>query len=173
MTFSVDPSSGALRYDEPRSAPLRVTLAVVAILAIASSGIFVFVAQSMGDVSTWAKVGGLLASIVSMVAFLAFGAYCLRLALWMPRHLVSIDTASRQLVWIALSPLGGRRTSIHRFDTLSSIGILERRSDENPTTFTIAIGTETHGRLDMGVFNQRSDAEAMLRRVRTALGMDS
>jgi len=170
MSFSFVQSGGVLRYEEGGSAGLRVTATIAGLLAIAFSWVFVDIAMSMGDLSTPAKIGGLLASIASIIVFLGFGAYCLKLALFTPRQVVTIDSERRRLVLTAESPARGRRESVHAFEELSTIDIGEQRSDEGPTTFTILIGTGAKSRLEMGVFDDRAQARAALRQVADALG---
>jgi hypothetical protein len=112
----------------------------------------------------------LVASILSIAAFLGFGGYCLKLALFTPRQTVTIDTERGQLVRTAESPARGRLQSVHAFEDLSTLDIGEQPSDDGPTTFTLVIGTGAKGRLEMGVFDSRAQARSALLQVAAALG---
>ncbi|BCM24767.1 hypothetical protein ZMTM_10260 [Methyloradius palustris] len=143
---------------------------VVGLAAIACSYIFIEIIQSMGQIVGAAKIGGLAASILSIIAFWLFGGYCLRMGLLIPRQTVIFDKVHRQMVYIARTPLLGVREIKYEFDAISKIEVVANVSEDDDTSYSVVVAVLPAKSIVMGVFHDQAQAENTLHQIRQAVG---
>ncbi|MDI1362269.1 hypothetical protein [Methylotenera sp.] len=169
--FAFTPSENQLCYKElANMTVLRTMFVVVGLAAIAWSYVFVDIIYSMGQIVGAAKIGGLIASILSIIAFWMFGGYCLKQGLLLPRQTVVFDKGNRQIVYISHTPLLGIKERKYEFSAITNIKILENLSEDEATTYSLVMSVLPAKSIVMGVFHDHAQAENSLQDVRQAVG---
>jgi len=152
MSFSFTETQDGLLYEEQGSnVALRISAAIAGAIALLSSLIFFEIVRQMGALDTPAKLGGLLASVIGILAFWAFGAYCFKIAFFIPMQAVRFHRASRYLIYVRRAPLKTRETR-HDF---TSVDIVSQTDEDRTETFTIAVILKNNQTIEMGVYQSR------------------
>ena len=160
MAFSFTETQDGLLYEEQGSnAALRTYAAIAGAIALLSSLIFFEIVRQMGALDTPAKLGGLLASVISTLAFWAFGAYCFKIAFYIPMQTVHFHCNSGHFTYLRRAPLKTRETS-HDFIEITSVEIISQIDEDRKETFTIAVILNNHQQIEMGVYQSREPAAA-------------
>ena len=152
MSFSFTETQDGLLYEEQGSnVALRTSAAIAGAIALLSSLMFFEIVKQMGALDTPAKLGGLLASVIGILAFWAFGAYCFKIAFFIPMQAVRFHRASRYLIYVRRAPLKTRETR-HDF---TSVDIVSQTDEDRTETFTIAVILKNNQTIEMGVYQSR------------------
>lgn len=171
MAFSFTDAGDALLYEESGSAAgLRITAAVAGVIAFAASFIFIWmITQGTGVPDSAAKVGGLVASLAALLAFWAFGGYCLHIALFIPQQQVRFDRGEQRIMLTTRSPARGSRSSRHAFAEVSSIEVAKNVSSDGDPSFELVLTILASKTMRIGSFAERDDADARLRQIEQML----
>ncbi|RZJ09586.1 MAG: hypothetical protein EOO54_22070 [Haliea sp.] len=162
MGSSFTTTSEGVVYQERRTALLRAFIAAVGLTAVLASLVFVALMRRAGWPATGAQWGGMAASLLGIVAFCGFGAYCLRMAWHLTRQKMMFDGRQQLLLVDTQSMAAGRRQLILPFSDITGLAILEHRPEDGAPTFAIAASLHDGSTLAMGAFNQRSKAQQQL-----------
>ena len=158
MSFSFTETQDGLVYEEQGSnVALRISAAIAGAIALLSSLMFFEIVRQMGALDTPAKLGGLLASVIGILAFWAFGAYCFKIAFFIPMQAVRFHRASRYLIYVRRAPLKTRETR-HAFSEITSVDIVSQIDEDRTETFTIAVILKNNQTIEMGVYQSREPA---------------
>lgn len=171
--FSFTDTADGLRYDETRgNGTWRTAFGIAGALALLGSGIFIFLlSQATGPLDA-ARVGGIAASVLGLLAFWAFGLFCLYVALIAPQQTLLFDRARGRIVRTQTAPLRGlRRPPVHiPCEDVVELRVYEQRWSEDPSSFGVEVQLKHARPLRLGSFDDRATAAAHVERLRTALG---
>ncbi|MET0519784.1 MAG: hypothetical protein ABW005_13255 [Burkholderiaceae bacterium] len=182
MAFSFTESQEQLRYEEQGNDALpRAIFAVIGLAAVASSYLFIELIATMGQANT-PRIANLLASVLALVAFGLFGAYCLKLAIPVPRQALIFDKVRKQLIDRARMPVLGTRERAYGFEAISSIQLIRRPAEagdagsafgvgaDGPAWFTVKLALACGESLLMGDFEDPQEATRHLQQICRAVG---
>ncbi|CAN5282390.1 hypothetical protein BH09PSE6_BH09PSE6_11890 [soil metagenome] len=149
-----------LVYQEHGSATaLRIVAVVFGIGSFAASSIFVGMIRGMDEPVFAAKIGSLIASLIAMAAFWAFGGYCLWLGLLVPKQRIVFDGAARRFEYLATAPARSGRPTLHDFDDVAETAVVEQRHADDKPTFAVTL-TMAGGRcFVLGGWTERAAAQ--------------
>ena len=158
MSFSFTETQDGLLYEEQGSnLGLRTSAAIAGAIALLSSLIFFEIVRQMGALHTPAKLGGLLASVIGILAFWAFGAYCFKIAFFIPMQAVHFHCNSRHLTYLRRAPLKTRETR-HDFSEVVRVDIVSQIDEDRTEIFTIAVILKNNQTIEMGVYQSHETA---------------
>lgn len=173
MGFTFTNTADGLRYDEARgNGTWRTAFGVAGTLALLGSGIFIVLLSGTTGPLDAARIGGIAASVLGLLAFWAFGGFCLYVALIAPRQTLLFDRARGRIVRTQTAPLRGRRRPpVHiPYADIVDLQVYEQRWSEDPSTFGVQIQLKHARSLKLGSFDDRATAAAHVERLRVALG---
>ena len=168
MGFSFTEKDGGLLYEEQRAPLLRVFVSAFGLFMIAFSAIFIYLIFQMGEINTAAKLGGVVASVVGLVAFILFGGYCLKLALLTPTQTLFFNTKLQQIDYTTHAP-AQQTTKIYTFDKIATIEAIKHVPEDGPATFSIVIILSTGDKIYIASFDNRDEANNRIERLKVLL----
>jgi len=155
MSFSFTETQDGLLYEEQGSnVGLRTSAAIAGAIALLSSLMFLEIVRQMGALDTPAKLGALLASVLGILAFWAFGAYCFKIAFFIPMQAVRFHRDSHHLIYVRRTPLKTRETH-HDFSEITSVDIVSQLDEDRTETFTISVMLSNTQKIEMGIYQRR------------------
>lgn len=173
MANSFSDSTEGLRYEETgRTAGVRTLFGVAGALALLSSSVFVVLLRGATGPFDAARVGGVAASLLGLVAFWAFGLFCLYIGLLAPQQSIVFDRGRGLMVRTRTAPLLPRNRPADPipFSEVTGLRVREHPGNEGPSTFSVEIGLGRSRPLSLGLFDDHATAAVQLERVREALG---
>ena len=158
MSFSFTETQDGLLYEEQGSnLGLRTSAAIAGAIALLSSLFFFEIVRQMGALHTPAKLGGLLASVIGVLAFWAFSAYCFKIALFIPMQAVRFHHNGRHLTYLRRTPLKTREKR-YEFSEVTSVDIVLKIDEDRTETFAIAVSLNGAQTIEMGVYQSPEPA---------------
>lgn len=170
MSFTFSQTNDTVLYEERIPALLRGFIASVGIVMIAASYVFVEIIAKTGTLDTPAKIGGLLASIVGITAFVLFGGFLFKIALFASGQTVLFDKKIGQIVYTSRAPLSLCKQKTYPMSTVFQVEITEYVHDDSSPTFEVTLSLATGDTIRMGSFNLRSEAVPQLRQIQQCVG---
>lgn len=172
--FTFTETRDALIYEEHGSQRgVRIAAMIAGVLAFSFSPFFAWLAFDMRPIDTAAKVGGVVASVVGILAFVGFGAFCLRIALFLPMQAVRLEHAGRGLVRTTRAPATGVCEHVHASEAIRTVELRAHDPEDGPRTFAIVIALASAPAIEMGAFTDKVEARRVLVVWRSRLGFDT
>ena len=169
MAFSFTETDDGLLYQEQRMPLLRIFISAFGLFMIAFSYVFVELIFQIGTIDTTAKVGGVIASVVGLIAFILFGGYCLRLTLFMPEQTLLFDSKRKQLDYITTAPIRRLNKKTYAFSEIEKIEVIEYLQEDGPVTFSIAILFSDRDKICIASFDTRDQVNNCIARINSRL----
>lgn len=169
MAFSFTETNDGLLYQEQRTPLLRIFISAFGLFMIAFSYVFIELIIQMGAIDTAAKVGGVIASLVGLIAFILFGGYCLKLTLFMPEQTLLFDTKRKQLDYITNSPVKKSAKKIYSFSEIAKIEAVEYPQEDGPVSFSVAIIFSNGDKICIASFDNRDQVNNCIARINSLL----
>ncbi len=172
--FTFTETRDALIYEEHGSQRgVRIAAMIAVVLGLVFSPFFAWLAFDMRPIDTAAKIGGVVASVVGILAFVGFGAFCLRIALFLPMQAVCLEHAGGRLVRTTRAPATGVREHIHAIEAIRAVELRAHDPEDGPRTFAIVIALASAPAIEMGAFTDKVEARRVLADWRSRLGVDT
>ena len=168
MGFLFTEIDGGLLYEEQRTPLLRVFVSAFGLFMIAFSAIFIYLIFQMGELNTAAKLGGVVASVVGLVAFILFGGYCLKLALLTPTQTLFFNTKLQQIDYTTHAP-AQQTTKIYTFDKIATVEAIKHVPEDGPTTYSIEINFFNDEKILIASFDNFNQANNRIERLKVLL----